>query len=228
MATAAQITANQANAQHSTGPRTPEGKARISQNALRHGLTAARLVVRDDEREEFTALHDALLAELDPQGVVETVTFDELLHAAWNLHRFRRIESEVSLGTLQDFTDPQTTAVLDRLTRYQARAQRAYYRALQELRALQTNRALRAFKLEEEDEAAVPAIAAINELTKQSRSEVVSEGIRQAINLVELESGMLRLGALKPQPRPGAPAPADASHPAHTCAPGSRIDRPNL
>ncbi len=209
MATAAQITANQANAQHSTGPRTPEGKARVSQNALRHGLTAARLVVRDDEREEFTALHDALLAELDPQGAVETVTFDELLHAAWNLYRFRRIESEVSLGTLQDFTDPQTTAVLDRLTRYQARAQRAYYRALQELRALQTNRALRAFKLEEEDEADVPAIAAINELTKQSRSEVVAEAMKQAVNLVDLECNVLRADALKQRIGPNpAPVPA--------------------
>ena len=33
MATAAQIQANRANAQNSTGPRTPEGKARVSQNA---------------------------------------------------------------------------------------------------------------------------------------------------------------------------------------------------
>ena len=48
------------------------------------------------------------------------------------MQRFRRLESEISLGTLDDFTDPQTAAVLDRLTRYQARAQRAYYTALRE------------------------------------------------------------------------------------------------
>ncbi len=196
MATAAQIVANQANSQKSTGPRTPEGKERVSQNAVRHGLTAARVVVREDEREEFTALHDALIAELKPEGAVEIITFEELLHAAWNLHRFRRIEAETSLGTIDDFTDPQTTSVLDRLSRYQARAQRAYYRALAELRTLQTNRALRTAKLDEETEAEVPAITDINEFTKQTRSEVQAEAIKQAINLIECESGLLKLDAM--------------------------------
>ena len=195
MATLAQVAANQANAQLSTGPKTPEGKARVSQNALRHGLTSTRLVIRDDEREEFTQFRDSLVAELDPQGAVETLTFEELLHAAWNLHRFRRIEAETSLGTIDDFTDPQTTAVLDRLSRYQARSQRAYYRALAELRTLQTNRALRSLKLDEETEAEVPAIADINNLTKQSRSEVQTEAMEQAITMLDYESKVLIRGA---------------------------------
>ena len=150
MATAAQFTANQSNAKLSTGPRTEEGKARVAQNALRHGLTAKHLVVREDEREEFEAFRSGLQSELDPQGTIEETTFEEFLHAAWNLQRFRRLESEVSLGTLDDLTDPQTSAVLDRLSRYQSRAQRAYYKALSELRTLQTNRALRAVKLSAE------------------------------------------------------------------------------
>jgi hypothetical protein len=61
------------------------------------------------------------------------------------------------------------------LGRYQARAQRASYRVIQELRTLQTNRALRAVKLDEEEVADVPTIADINELTKQTRSEVTAE-----------------------------------------------------
>ncbi len=195
MATPAQIIANQANAQHSTGPRTAEGKQCVSQNAVRHGLTSVHLVIRDDEREEFNALHDSLSEELDPQGAIEESTFRELLHAAWNLHRFRRIEAEASLGTIDDFTDPQTTAVLDRLSRYQSRAQRAYYRALAELRTLQTNRALRAQKLDEEIEAEVPAITDINNLTKQTRSEVMAEAMKQAINMMDYQTSMLTLEA---------------------------------
>ena len=83
MATAAQVTANQQNAQSSTGPSTPEGKARVSQNAIKHGLTSKHLIVREDEQEEFDDLQTSLYVELDPQGAIETVTFHDLVHAAW-------------------------------------------------------------------------------------------------------------------------------------------------
>ena len=189
MASAAQITANQANAQHSTGPVTPEGKTRVSQNAIRHGLTAKHLVIRDDEREDFRSFQQALLTEIAPQGAIETVTFHELIHAAWNLQRFRRIEAELSSAGPGDFAANENTA-LDRLARYQVRAQRAYYRALAELRTLQTNRALRAEKLDDPEDPNVPAITDINELTKQTHSEVTSEGLKQALNLLDFESKM--------------------------------------
>ena len=194
MTSAAQLAANHANAQHSTGPNTAEGKARVSHNALRHGLTARHLVIRDDEHEEFTALQDSLSEQLDPQGAMETLAFQEILHAAWSLHRFRRIEAEASRGTVEDFTDPATTTVLDRLSRYQARAQRAWQKALQELRVLQTNRALRALKLSQQEAAEVPAIASINDLTKQTHSEVTAEALDLAIQMIDYEAGV---GTLK-------------------------------
>ena len=207
MSSTPHLTANQANAQHSTGPRTDEGKARVSQNALRHGLTARHLVIRDDEREEYADLLNSLSSELDPQGAVETVAFHELLHAAWSLHRFRRIEAEASRGSVEDFTDPATTTVLDRLTRYQSRAQRAWQKALHELRVLQTNRALRAIKLDQQEAAEVPAIASINDLTKQTQSEVTAEALDLALQMVDYEVGIgtlearqKRNGAIPPKP----------------------------
>jgi hypothetical protein len=206
MASAAQITANQANAQHSTGPNTDEGKARVSQNALRHGLTARHLVIRDDEHEEFAALQNALSEELAPQGAMEAIVFEELLHAAWNLHRFRRIEAEVSRGAIEDFTDPATTTVLDRLTRYQARALRARQKALQELRVLQTNRALRAVKLTPQQTADVPAIASINDLTKQTHSEVTAEAIDLAVKMLDYEAGSFLASRRRSETTPARPA----------------------
>jgi hypothetical protein len=52
----AQLAANAANAQHSTGPRTTEGKDRSSQNASKHGLTAREVVIGAGEQEEFDSI----------------------------------------------------------------------------------------------------------------------------------------------------------------------------
>jgi hypothetical protein len=197
MASSTQRKANQANAQHSTGPRTDESNARVSQNALRHELTARHLVIRDDEHEEFAVLRDSLSSELDPQGAVETIAFHELLHAAWSLHRFRRIEAEGSRGTVGDFTDPATTTALDHLSRYQAGAQCAWRKSLHELRVLQTNRALRAFKLSQPEAAEVPAIVSINDLTKQTHSEVAAEALDLALQMVDYEAELNTLKALR-------------------------------
>jgi hypothetical protein len=191
MASAAQVSANQLNAQHSTGPRTVEGKQHVSQNAVRHGLTARHPVVRDDEREEFAALRDGLTAELDPQGAVEEVVFQQILLAAWNLQRFSRLEAEASTGTLEDFTNPATVAILDRLSRYQTRAQRDWSKGIAELRVLQTNRALRDRKLEPEEAAEVPAITSINDLTKQTQSEATASAIEMALMLTDIKAGVL-------------------------------------
>jgi hypothetical protein len=107
----------------------------------------------------------------------------------WNLHRFRRLEAE--RGASPDaLDDPAAAAVLDRLTRYQSRAQRAYYRALQELRTLQTNRALRTLKLGEAERSAVPRIADINEYAKQTRSEVTEKAMDMAIRMINYETGI--------------------------------------
>lgn len=208
MATAAQTIANRANAAHSTGPRTPEGKARCAGNALRHGLTAAQLIVRDDERETFEDLRAGLLAELDPQGPVEILVFNDLLHAAWNLHRFRRIETEQAAAPdLPE--DPAVRDLLDRLARYQSRTQRAFYRALGQLRKLQTDRALRTLKLTEEEEAAIPAIADINELTKQTQSEVTARALDMALKMIEYETATFRLNAFQARAEaPGHPRQA--------------------
>jgi hypothetical protein len=188
MSSIAKALANAANAQLSTGPSTPEGKARSSQNALRHGLTARHLVVREDQRPEFELLRQSLLDELDPQGAIETFTFHQLLHAAWNLQRFRALEADLMVNGLDPVLDDSAAKTLDRLYRYAARAERSYYKALNELRTLQTNRALRQVKLDEEEEKVVPAIVSINDLTKQTHSEVQAEAIRMATDMMNHEA----------------------------------------
>lgn len=48
--------ANRQNAQRSTGPRTPQVKARASLNAVRHGLLARQSVIPEEDRAQFLAL----------------------------------------------------------------------------------------------------------------------------------------------------------------------------
>ncbi len=55
MSTEAQIAANRRNAEASTGPRTAEGKARVSRNSTTFGLYSAGDVVRPEEESLYQA-----------------------------------------------------------------------------------------------------------------------------------------------------------------------------
>ena len=145
MNSAALQTANAANARLSTGPRTDEGKSCSSQNARQHGLTAAELVIAAEDREEFDELHVQLQADIRPQGALQQILFDQLVAAAWNLRRIRRMETELtaSAKTYLDILDnPDLTAKLGRLARHHTRIERTFHRSLRELKSLQTDAAL--------------------------------------------------------------------------------------
>jgi hypothetical protein len=138
------LAANQANAQLSTGPKTPEGKKASSLNAVKHGLSARELVIRPEERSEFEELHAAYLAEIQPQGILETGMFNAVVHAAWNLRRIRILEAALFDGTIDPLEDEQNEPKLARLTRYYKRFETTLLKCTRELRSLQSNRAARA------------------------------------------------------------------------------------
>ena len=169
MATAAQITANLANAQFSTGPRTAEGRARSAQNARKHGLDARQFVVRPDEQEEFDDFVSSYAVEVSPQGAMELAVFQDLVHARWNMMRVRRLEAELAATGPDPLLDPERGAIADRLARHHTRFDRLHQRALKELRLLQTNRSLR-----HENAKAIPSefplLVPIAIFAKQTRS----------------------------------------------------------
>jgi hypothetical protein len=135
MTTPSRIDANRANALHSTGPRTEAGKATSSRNAKTHGLFTATFAVAPDLQSEFALFLQLQRDELRPQGINEELIFANLVQAAWKTDQIRRLETTTLAG--------QNEANLDRYSRYAARFERAYYRALAELRKLQTERAIR-------------------------------------------------------------------------------------
>ena len=82
-----QIEANRLNAQRSPGPRTPAGKARVSLNALKHGLTGRDVVLPGENADDFDSFRAGLLASLDPQGELEGALAERIAADLWRLRR---------------------------------------------------------------------------------------------------------------------------------------------
>src|SRR5205823_11280261 len=92
MSTASQISANQANAQLSTGPRTPEGRIASSQNSACHGLTSEFAVLSHENAAEFDDLSKQAMQEFQPSGMHEEFLVRRMLEARWRAARCQRLE----------------------------------------------------------------------------------------------------------------------------------------
>jgi hypothetical protein len=90
------LAANRRNALKSTGPTSPEGKARASMNALKHGLRASSLAVPILENaEDWEAHRKLVLQDLAPVGYLERILAERTAAILWRLGRVVRYESEV-------------------------------------------------------------------------------------------------------------------------------------
>ena len=127
--------ANRRNALKSTGPKTPEGKAIASRNAITHGLSARMPVIPGENEAEFAAYTERWLDELEPIGPMEEHLAERIIGIAWRLRRVGQIEADL----FKPF-ESQETNQLSRLNRYENALERSYYRAVKELRALQKER----------------------------------------------------------------------------------------
>src|SRR6266851_7243160 len=178
----ARLEANAANAQHSTGPRTPEGRARSSQNSRTHGLAARDLVIAPEEREEFEELLNGYQTDVQPQGAAQQSVFELLVGAAWNLRRIRRMEvracSDITL------TAEKLEKDLDRLVRYKTCIERTFHRSLKELKALQTNSFIAA-TLPEIVRPHVPPLANATQIAKRTQQFDKTNSLRRLKEFLE-------------------------------------------
>jgi len=95
MPTEAQINANRLNAQKSTGPKSPEGKARSSLNALKSGIDAWSHIIPGEDPAELEALTAAFQLHYRPAGPTELSLVDTLVSTEWIQRRLRRIEAQL-------------------------------------------------------------------------------------------------------------------------------------
>jgi hypothetical protein len=90
-----QAKANRKNALRSTGPKTPEGKAAVRLNALRHGLLSREPLLPGEDEEALLELGERLRGELQPVGELENLLVARITAAVWRLRRLGRVEAGI-------------------------------------------------------------------------------------------------------------------------------------
>ena len=124
---------------HMTGPKTTQGKAVASRNAVTHGLHAQDAVLPHlgEDQAEFDALCDGLARELSPRTAVERHYVEQIAQAMWRLRRLTRWEQR--LYDDPALTDEDRITKMARVLRHDAALRRHIDRALKALRDTPTN-----------------------------------------------------------------------------------------
>ena len=112
MSTEAQTCANRRNALKSTGPRTSEGKAAVSQNAVQHGLLARQDVITSESQADFDLYRDQILAELTPVSPMESMLAERIITLSWRLKRVCKIQNQA----IDALNADNTSSPLSKLT----------------------------------------------------------------------------------------------------------------
>ncbi len=136
---------NRANAQHSTGPRTGEGKARSSQNALRHGLSSRTAVLPSEDQAAYQQHCRQFFDEYQPATSTETQLTQELADTAWRLNRIPPLEAELLKRAAQAMEQDIDGAMrnLSTLGLHGTRLSRQFQKTLDHLREIQSDRLAR-------------------------------------------------------------------------------------
>ncbi len=100
---------NRHNAQHSTGPRTREGKSHSSQNARKHNL-AATTPPRDLSTDPTYQLSkQEFIEEFQPATPAQHLLVSPLTYVAWKLHQIPKLERQLLATPLGEDTPAQLT-----------------------------------------------------------------------------------------------------------------------
>ncbi len=147
---------------HGGGPRTTEGKARSSLNALKHGLSARKVVLKNESQKEFDRLLAGLTEAWHPVDTMEAAIVADMAAARWRLQRIWSVEATVidlemtdqedAVADKFEYADGETRVALAMkalcsdsgafalISRYESRHRRAFDRALSNLLRLRKAR----------------------------------------------------------------------------------------
>jgi UTP:GlnB (protein PII) uridylyltransferase len=154
MSTGSQITANQQNALASTGPTTPEGRAKAAANSTKHGFTCQTLILAPDEKQAYEAHVAKYKAHHNPQTHQHLQLVQQLADLHWTIHQIfvhqsnhMALMTAVSTQLSATGADALTiaaalvplTRTLNTLSTYETRRRRAAKDIQEELENLEAN-----------------------------------------------------------------------------------------
>ena len=174
---------NRANSALSTGPRTPEGKARSARNSFKHGLYSQQLIIEGEDPAEFDQLRATLRAEHQPLNSTEEILVDELAQHFWRMRRFRALEARAwSPENLDAWCESGLLALIQRSM---SSAERAFHKALATLTKLQKDRLANqsGFVPTKSDEAAYPQRAEDSDMDEPALSQPAEDFNMQFVPL---------------------------------------------
>jgi hypothetical protein len=149
VSTQSQTDANRRNSQKSTGPRSVEGKAASSMNALQTGINAKREIIRGEKAEDLQALSDRYYQRWAPATPEQCYLLDVLISTDWITRRLRRVEAELWAHQMKEAWTPAkdtplaqafetATGTFDSLTRRIESTVRMNRKALEALIKIET------------------------------------------------------------------------------------------
>ncbi len=139
---------NRANAQHSTGPRTEDGKQRSALNALTHGLTARTAVLPSEDLAAYQNHCRQFRDDQRPKGAVEIQIVQELADISWRLNRVPLLEADLLDRAMNPPTEEDRIAfdivdahrAIATLGLHSARLSKQFHKSLDQLRSIQADR----------------------------------------------------------------------------------------
>jgi len=138
---AARAAINRANAQHSTGPKTPEGRAVSCLNNTKFGLTGTNFTVLEwEDRAAFDQLLNGLRDEHQPSTPTEQILVDNMAEHHWLSQRALLLQNlcfQIEEPACQSSDHEKQLALY---MRYQTTHQRAFHKCLDQLLKLRAAR----------------------------------------------------------------------------------------
>ncbi len=213
------IDATEMQAPRKRGPNTPEGKARSSMNALKHGLRAEKFRLLPEETvEEFEAFAEEVRKDLRPRCAMERQFVEAIVIAFWRETRADRMEADVMSDMPPTSPDrvhgsnlvnkPENRASLATMLRYRGQVSMDLKRALANLAAYRRGRG----SAPEEDcpnQSLVGDFAPISEPANENYTNDFPPAAKAADENYTNELAVSESSALSASPTPEPPCPGE-------------------